>query len=54
MNKAFSFDGFCERLRRQGQSTYRFSRLHDDPVVQAWTRVADATQLWAKSGRGMT
>lgn len=51
MNRAYTLDSFCERLHRQGGSNYRFSRLHDDPVVEAWTEVRDAERCAASIGQ---
>jgi glycosyltransferase involved in cell wall biosynthesis len=48
MRRTISFDGFCERLHRQGKASYRFSRLHDDPAVQEWSGVVDAERHWPR------
>jgi len=41
MVRGIDFDGFCNRLIRQGRSNYVFSRLHSDQEVQRWTEVAN-------------
>ncbi|MGE0705110.1 MAG: glycosyltransferase family 2 protein [Vicinamibacterales bacterium] len=46
MHRAIPLEGFCERLHRQGQANYRFSQLHDDEAVHAWTGVRDAQRAW--------
>jgi glycosyltransferase involved in cell wall biosynthesis/predicted O-methyltransferase YrrM len=48
MVRGFSFDGFCNRLVRQGRSNQVFSRLHDDPVVAAWAEVGGAQEAWCR------
>lgn len=47
MAREIGFDGFCRRLRLQGQSSYVFSRLHDDPTIHQWTEVIGAEEAWA-------
>jgi len=48
MVRGIGFDGFCRRLRLQGQSNYVFNRLHNDPAVHQWTEVIGAKEAWAK------
>jgi len=48
MVRGIGFDGFCRRLRLQGQSSYVFSRLHRERVVQECTDVIGAKDTWAK------
>lgn len=50
MIRAISFDAFCARLVRQGQSQYVFSRLHPDAEVQKWCEVVGAEKEWQKTG----
>ncbi|HEY3612592.1 MAG TPA: glycosyltransferase, partial [Gaiellales bacterium] len=47
MNRAVTLDEFCRRVERQGRSQLWFSRLHADPVVQAWCGVERAAERWA-------
>ena len=49
--RAISFDAFCHRLARQGASNAVFSQLHDDPLVQRWTEVDQATRWEALAPR---
>jgi len=46
MIRRLTFDGFCDRLVRQGQSNFVFSQLHADPRVQRWTDVAGSDGRW--------
>ena len=48
MTRKVSFDGFCDRLTRQGRSNYVFSCLHGAPEVQAWSEVPDAERRWSE------
>ena len=41
MTRALTFEGFCDRCERQGEALCRFSRLHDDPIVQQYCQLAD-------------
>jgi GT2 family glycosyltransferase/glycosyltransferase involved in cell wall biosynthesis len=41
MTRAPTFEEFCNRCERQGESLFLFSRLHDDPVVQKYCKLAD-------------
>src|SRR5947208_7788339 len=41
MSRPLSFEAFCDRCERQGEALFRFSRLHDDPVVQQYCQLAD-------------
>jgi GT2 family glycosyltransferase/glycosyltransferase involved in cell wall biosynthesis len=41
MARPLSFEEFCDRCERQGEALFRFSRLHDDPVVQQYCQLAD-------------
>jgi len=43
-----SFDAFCARLIRQGESQYVLSQLHQDTEVQNWAEVAGAEEQWEK------
>jgi GT2 family glycosyltransferase/glycosyltransferase involved in cell wall biosynthesis len=36
-----TLEEFCDRCERQGESLFLFSRLHDDPVVQQYCKLAD-------------
>jgi glycosyltransferase involved in cell wall biosynthesis len=49
MVRDISFDGFCARLIRQGQSQYVFSQLHPDAEVQNWAEVVGAEEEWQKT-----
>ena len=46
MVRGVTFEEFCDRLVRQGRSNFVFGRLHDDPRVQQWTRVAGSDERW--------
>jgi GT2 family glycosyltransferase/glycosyltransferase involved in cell wall biosynthesis len=41
MARPLSFEEFCDRCERQGEALFRFSRLHEDPVVQQYCQLAD-------------
>jgi GT2 family glycosyltransferase len=41
MTRAPTFEEFCNRCERQGESLFLLSRLHDDPVVQQYCKLAD-------------
>jgi GT2 family glycosyltransferase/glycosyltransferase involved in cell wall biosynthesis/uncharacterized protein YukE len=41
MMRAPTFEEFCNRCERQGESLFLLSRLHDDPVVQQYCKLAD-------------
>src|SRR6266480_2429194 len=41
MARPLSFEEFCDRCERQGEALFRFSRLHDDQVVQQYCQLAD-------------
>jgi GT2 family glycosyltransferase len=43
--RAISFDAFCDRLMRQGRSSWIFNRMHRDTEVQRWTEV-DLVPEW--------
>ena len=49
MIRDISFDAFCARLVRQGQSQYVFSRLHPEAEVQRWCEIPDAEEKWSKT-----
>ena len=46
MVRDISFDAFCTRLIRQGESQYVFSQLHPDTEVQKWTEMIGAEEEW--------
>ena len=48
MVRNISFDAFCTRLIRQGESQYVFSQLHPDVEVQNWTEMIGAEQEWQR------
>ncbi len=48
MSRRIDFDGFCNRLVRQGRSNFVFSRLHREPEVQRWTEVDRFEEQWRK------
>jgi hypothetical protein len=50
MVRGFDFDGFCQRLHRQGQSNLVFSRLHPERAVQEWAEVERAEAQWRDHG----
>ena len=48
MVRDISFDAFCARLIRQGESQYVFSQLHPTTEVQNWAEIAGAEEEWKK------
>jgi predicted O-methyltransferase YrrM len=46
MIRNISFDAFCKRLIRQGESQYVFSELHPTTEVQSWTEMVGADEEW--------
>ena len=46
MIRPLSFDDFCNRLIRQGNSQYIFSTLHNDQGVHTWSEVIGAEEKW--------
>jgi glycosyltransferase involved in cell wall biosynthesis len=46
MLRRIPFDAFCNRLRRQGNSQYVFSRLWREPEAQRWCEVEDFQKEW--------
>jgi glycosyltransferase involved in cell wall biosynthesis len=48
MVRDISFDEFCARLIRQGESQYVFSQLHPDVEVQNWAEMIGAEEKWQK------
>jgi hypothetical protein len=46
MVRDISYDAFCARLIRQGESQYVFSQLHPDIEVQKWAEVIGAEEEW--------
>jgi hypothetical protein len=48
MARDISFDAFCARLIRQGESQYIFSQLHPDTEVQKWTEMIGAEEEWRR------
>jgi glycosyltransferase involved in cell wall biosynthesis len=49
MVRDISFDAFCGRLTRQGESQFVFSQLHPDTEVQNWAEMAGAEEEWQKT-----
>ncbi len=41
MTRPPTFEGFCDRCERQGETLFLLSRLHNDPVVQQYCQCAD-------------
>src|SRR5438132_6977928 len=41
MTRAPTFEEFCDRCERQGETLFLLSRLHDDPVLQQYCQCAD-------------
>jgi len=48
MVRDISFDAFCTRLIRQGESQYVFSQLHPDAEVQNWTEMIGFEEEWQR------
>jgi GT2 family glycosyltransferase len=48
MIRAITFDQFCGRCYRQGQSQYRFARLHDHPDIRSYCEIDDGLTAWGK------
>jgi GT2 family glycosyltransferase len=46
MIRGLTFDQFCGRCYRQGQSQYRFARLHDHPDIRAYCEIDDGLAAW--------
>jgi hypothetical protein len=46
MIRTISFDSFCGRVRRQGQSQYLFYRLHPVEAIARWSQVDEAADKW--------
>jgi glycosyltransferase involved in cell wall biosynthesis len=46
MVRDITFDAFCARLIRQGESQYVFSQLHPDAEVLNWAEVIGAEEEW--------
>ena len=44
--RKIEFDGFCNRLERQGASNYVYSQLHPEPEIQQWTERKDSERNW--------
>jgi len=49
MVRDITFDAFCTRLIRQGESQYVFSQLHPDMEVQRWAEMIGAEEKWQNS-----
>ena len=43
--RKIDFDGFCNRLERQGASNYVYSQLHPEPEIQQWTERKDSSAI---------
>ncbi len=48
MIRNIDFDGFCQRLIRQGRSNYVFSRMHPDKEIARWAETGGAKARWEK------
>lgn len=48
MIRAVSFDEFCLRSIRQGQSQWLFSQLHDHPLILAYCEIDQARGHWSR------
>ena len=48
MVRDISFDEFCARLVRQGESQYVFSQLHPETEVQNWAEMVGAEEEWQR------
>ncbi|MDH4264509.1 MAG: glycosyltransferase family 2 protein [Deltaproteobacteria bacterium] len=46
MVRPITFDGFCQRLIKQGRSQYIFSTLHNEPEVHRWAEVMGVEEKW--------
>ena len=46
MIRPIDFEGFCQRLIKQGKSNYICSTLHHDKEVQEWCEVAGVADKW--------
>lgn len=46
MVRPVTFDGFCNRIERQGESNWMFSRLHPADEVLAWGGIPGALERW--------
>ena len=50
MIRSIDFDGFCERLRRQGRSQWSFSRLHPTPQIIDYCQIPEYQRDWPLFG----
>ena len=41
MTRVLTFEQFCDRCERQGESLFLFSQLHPDPIAQRYCALAD-------------
>ena len=48
MVRSISFDGFCRRIERQGESNWRFLQKHPSDAVRAWTQLDRLEEQWAR------
>jgi hypothetical protein len=48
MNRPVTYDQFCRRCERQGQSQFELSQLHPYPVIRRWCGVNGARETWRK------
>ncbi len=54
MNRAITFEGFCQRCERQGRAYFHFARVHgEDPIVEYYCKVQGAEARWAAWERSL-
>ncbi len=46
MIRGMTFDQFCQRCYRQGQSQYRFANLHDHAEIRAYCEIDEGLAAW--------
>jgi GT2 family glycosyltransferase len=50
MIRSIDFDGFCERLQRQGRSQWLFSRLHPTSQIRDYCQLPEYERDWPMYG----
>ena len=53
MNRALTYEDYCNRCEKQGKSQMQFSRLHSDSIVHEWCQTTDALARWGQISRDL-